>query len=179
MNQPWVYMCPPSWTPSHLPPHPIPLGHPSAPALSALSHALNLDTGNLEYSGSSLEDSTAFLFTSLEVGFCYCCHRVYVCIHIFSEVSMCVYVIHCNKSVAFLRCNYPPPEISWWWEIIYRRTPWTITHQAPLSMGFSRQEYWSGQSYSSRGDLPLPGIKTRSPVLQADSLPSEPPGKSI
>ena len=43
MNQPWVYMCSLSWTSSYLPPHPIPLGHPSAPALSTLSHALNLD----------------------------------------------------------------------------------------------------------------------------------------
>ena len=43
MNLPWVYMCSPSWTPSHLPPHPIPLGHPSAPAPSALYHASNLD----------------------------------------------------------------------------------------------------------------------------------------
>ena len=43
MNQPWVYMCSPSWPPSHLPPHPIPLGHPSAPALGTLSHASNLD----------------------------------------------------------------------------------------------------------------------------------------
>ena len=43
MNQPWVYMCSPSWTPSQLLPHPIPQGHPSAPALSALINALNLD----------------------------------------------------------------------------------------------------------------------------------------
>ena len=43
MNLPWVYMCSPSWTPSHLLPHPIPLGHPSAPALSTLYHASNLD----------------------------------------------------------------------------------------------------------------------------------------
>ena len=135
-----------------------------------------LDTGNLEYSGRSLEDSIAFLFTSLEVGFCYCGHRVCVGIHIFSKVSMYVYVIHCDRSVAFLRCNYPPPEISRWWEVIYRRTPWTITLQAPLSMEFSRQEYWSGQPYPSPGDLPNPEIKT---VLQADSLPSEPPGKPI
>ena len=42
-NQSWVYMCSPSWTPSHLLPHPIPQGHPSAPALSTLSHASNLD----------------------------------------------------------------------------------------------------------------------------------------
>ena len=56
-------------------------------------------------------------------------------------------------------------------------TPWTIACQAPLSMGFSRQEYWSGLPFPSPGDLPNPGIEPRSPALQADSLPSEPPGK--
>ena len=49
--------------------------------------------------------------------------------------------------------------------------------QAPLSMGFSRQEYWSGWSFLSPGDLPDPGIEPRSSTLQADSLPSEPLGK--
>ena len=58
-------------------------------------------------------------------------------------------------------------------------TPWTVPHQASLSMAFSRQEYWSGLPYSSPGDLPVTGIKARSPPLQADSLPSEPPGSSI
>ena len=56
-------------------------------------------------------------------------------------------------------------------------TPWTVAHQAPLSMGFSRQEYWSGLLCLPPGDLPNPGIEPRSPALQADSLPSEPPGK--
>ena len=55
---------------------------------------------------------------------------------------------------------------------------WTVARQASLSMGFSRQEYWSGQPFSPPGDLPDPGMQHRSPVLQADSLPSEPPGKS-
>ena len=58
-------------------------------------------------------------------------------------------------------------------------TPWTVAHQAPLSMEFSRQEYWSGLPVPSPGDVPDPGIKPRSPALQADSLPSEPQGKSI
>ena len=49
-------------------------------------------------------------------------------------------------------------------------TPWTIVHQAPLSMEFSRQEYWSGLPFPSPGDLPDPGIEPRSSVLQADSL---------
>ena len=52
------------------------------------------------------------------------------------------------------------------WEI-----PWSIAHQAPLSMGFPRQEYWHGQPFSSPGDLPDPGIEPASPVMQADSLP--------
>ena len=57
-------------------------------------------------------------------------------------------------------------------------TPWTVACQAPLSMGFSRQEYWSGLPFSSPGDLPNPGIKPGSPELQADSLLAEPQGKS-
>ena len=56
-------------------------------------------------------------------------------------------------------------------------TPWTVAHQALLSMGFSRQEYWSGLPFPSPGNLPNPGIKPRSPALQADALISEPPGK--
>ena len=56
-------------------------------------------------------------------------------------------------------------------------TPWTVAHQAPLSMGFSRQEYWSGLPFPSPGDLPSPGIEPRSPALQADALTSVPPGK--
>ena len=49
-------------------------------------------------------------------------------------------------------------------------TPWTVAHEAPLSMGLPRQEYWSGLSFPSPGDLPDPGIETASPALQADSL---------
>ena len=56
-------------------------------------------------------------------------------------------------------------------------TPWTVDNQAPPSMGFSRQEYWSGLPFPSPGDLPDPGIEPRSPALQADALTSEPPGK--
>ena len=58
-------------------------------------------------------------------------------------------------------------------------TPWAVACQAPLSMGFSRQEYWSGLPCPSPGDLPNPGIKLRSPALQADSLLSKPLGKPI
>ena len=48
---------------------------------------------------------------------------------------------------------------------------WTVAHQAPLSMGFSRQEYWGGFPCPPPGDLPNPGIEPGSPALQADSLP--------
>ena len=57
--------------------------------------------------------------------------------------------------------------------------PWTVVGQAPPSMGFSRQEYWSGLPFPSPGDLPDSGIESRSPTLQADSLPSEPPGNLL
>ena len=56
-------------------------------------------------------------------------------------------------------------------------TLWAVACQAPLSMGFSRQEYWSGLPCPPPGDLPNPGIEPRSPTLQVDSLPAEPPGK--
>ena len=72
-------------------------------------------------------------------------------------------------------------ELEGWW---FRHScptlcdPMDCSPQAPLSIGFPRQEYWSGLPFPSPGDLPNPGIKTRSPGLQADSLPTEPPRKS-
>ena len=56
-------------------------------------------------------------------------------------------------------------------------TSWTVAHQAPPSMGFSRQEHWSGLPFPSPGDLPDPGIEPRSPALQADAFTSELPRK--
>ena len=58
-------------------------------------------------------------------------------------------------------------------------TPWTVACQAPLSMGFSRQGYWSGLPFPPSGDLPSLGIEPRSPALQADSLPTELGGKPL
>ena len=57
-------------------------------------------------------------------------------------------------------------------------TLWTVAHQPPLSMGSSRQGYWSGLPFPPPGHLPDPGIEPGSPALQADSLPSETPRKS-
>ena len=56
-------------------------------------------------------------------------------------------------------------------------TLWTVAYQASLSMGFSRQEYWSGLPFPSPGVLPDPGIEPGSPALEADAITSEPPGK--
>ena len=58
-------------------------------------------------------------------------------------------------------------------------TPWTVAYQTPLSMGFSRQEYWSGLPFSSPGDLPQAGIKPPSPALEGGFLTTEPPRKSL
>ena len=58
-------------------------------------------------------------------------------------------------------------------------TPWIVAYQASPSMGFSRQEYWSGVPLPSPGDLTDPGIEPRSPTLHADALTSEPPGKLL
>ena len=80
------------------------------------------------------------------------------------------------------------PELGWsnlclseWVKLLSRVrlfvTLWIVAHQAPPSMGFSRQEYWSGLPFPSPGDLANPGIKPGSPALQADALSSEPPGK--
>ena len=68
-------------------------------------------------------------------------------------------------------------EVKWLSHVQLSATPWTVAYQAPLSMEFSRQEYWSGLPFPSLGDLPNPGNEPRSSTLQADALPSEPPGR--
>ena len=57
--------------------------------------------------------------------------------------------------------------------------PWTVAHQIPLSMGFPRQEYWSGLPFPSPGDLPNPGTELASPALAGRFFTNEPPGKPI
>ena len=59
----------------------------------------------------------------------------------------------------------------------YCATPWIVAHQGPLSMEFSRQEYWSGLPFPTPGDVPDPGIQLTSLALQADSLSPEPPNR--
>ena len=58
-------------------------------------------------------------------------------------------------------------------------TPWTVAHQVPLSIGFPRQEFWTGLPFSSPRDIPDPGIKLTFPALVGGFFVTEPPGKSI
>ena len=84
-------------------------------------------------------------------------------------------------------CGLASPDTQQWWWWLSRSVvsdslppPWTVGRQAPLSMGFPRQEYQSGLPFPPPGDLPHPGIEARSPVspaLQVDSLPTKPLGK--
>ena len=82
-----------------------------------------------------------------------------------------------NSALKCHRIVFPFPKVSVAQSCPTLWTPWTIAYQAPLSMGFSRQEYWHRLPGPPPGNLPNPGIKLRSPALQADSLPSESPGK--
>ena len=80
------------------------------------------------------------------------------------------------KTLAFKKVKVKMKSLS---RVQLFATPLTVAYQAPLSMGFSRQECWSGLPFPSPGDLPDPGIESGSPALQADALSSEPPGKSL
>ena len=75
---------------------------------------------------------------------------------------------HCESRLLDLSCG---GLVTKSWQTLV--TPWTVSRQAPLSMGFSRQEYWSGLPFPPPGDLPDPGMEPGSPALQVDSLLTE------
>ena len=85
----------------------------------------------------------------------------------FSPESQLLNIYQCEKSESVNHFNHVQLFV----------TQWTVACQVPLSMGFSRQEYWSGQPFPSPGYPPIPGIELRSPALQVDSLSPVPPGK--
>ena len=90
------------------------------------------------------------------------CEVIYIVVLICISLIVRLTIFSCAYSLSHVR---------------FFATPWTVACQAPLSMGFSRQGYWSGLPFPSPSDLPNPGIEPVSPALQADSLLSEPPGK--
>ena len=93
-------------------------------------------------------------------------------------MCVCVCVCVCTHAQAHIvEAGTRPVNVCVLSHVQLFETLWTVAHQAPLSMGFSNQEYWSGLPCSSPGDLSNPGTEPRSLVFQADSLPSEPPGK--
>ena len=73
----------------------------------------------------------------------------------------------------FYWCTFKVSDVKSLSRVRLLATPWTVAYQAPPSMGFSRQDCWSGLPFPSPGDLPDPGIEPGSPTLQADTLPSE------
>ena len=87
------------------------------------------------------------------------------CQRMFKLPHNCTHLTYQQKKLKLLTC------------VRLFATPWTVAYQVPPSMGFTSQEYWSGLPFSSPGDLPKQGIEPGYPALQADALPSEPPGK--
>ena len=106
------------------------------------------------------------------------------CGHWCRILSQYTYVIAMSFTILYLLCSKlgslkKHVKVKSLGGVLLFVTPWTVAHQAPLSMGFSRHQYWSGLPSPSPGDLPDPGITPRSSSLQAEALalPSEPPGK--
>ena len=85
----------------------------------------------------------------------------------FQNVSNPYYISTCRSYYFYLQMKCEVQSLS---RVRLFATPWTVACQAPLSMGFSRQEYWSGLPFPSPGDLPNPGIEPGSPALQADAF---------
>ena len=82
-----------------------------------------------------------------------------------------------DRTWQMLRVSSVPGSL--WLQLSLGDIMWTVARPAPLSTGFSRQEYWSGQPFPSPGDLPDPRIEPGSPALRADTLSPEPPGKLL
>ena len=103
--------------------------------------------------------------------------------HFFFFLFVVDFVIHWNETAKGLHAVTLKAKVKVKVKSLSRvwlfATPWTVTYQAPPSFEFSRWEYWSGLPFPSPGDLADPGIGPGSPTLQADTLPSEPPGKTL
>ena len=106
------------------------------------------------------------------------CVRVCVCVCVCVRARVCASFKMWSVELGELN-QYGGSEVKSLSCVRLFATPWTIAYQAPPSMGFFRQEYWSGLPFSSPEDLPNPGIEPGSPTLQADTLTSEPPGKPV
>ena len=87
--------------------------------------------------------------------------------------------VHCYSPFHYMFLHFRIYVLSRFSRVSLFATLWTVAHLSPLSVGFSRQEYWNGFPFPSPRKLGDPGIEPASPALQADALPSEPPRKLI
>ena len=117
------------------------------------------------------EEALHFQFASLNTHVCVC-----VCVCLCVSVCVCVCVSVCVNEMEQEEAEITGGIVTESCPTLV--TPWSVAHQAPLSMGFYRQDYWSGLSFPSPGDLPDPGIEPGSPQLPAGSLPTGLPGNS-
>ena len=146
-------------------PSAVPLGCLRAPVLSVLLHASNLHWSSIShiiiymFQCYSLKSSHPRLLSQSPK----------IC-----SLQLCLFCCLAYRVIVTIFLSEWVKSLSCVWLFA---TPWTVAYQDPLSMGFSRQEYWSGLPFSSPGDLPDPGIESQSPTLQADTLTSKPPGK--
>ena len=106
-------------------------------------------------------------------------YKQYDCALLLSSVQFISVTQLCPTLCDPMNCSLAPSVCQLRGHVWPFATSWTVARQAPLSMEFSRQKYWSGLPFPSPGDFPDPGIEPGSPALQADSLPSEPVGKPL
>ena len=126
-----------------------------------------------EAKANSNDNYVSILSTNHSLNFSYPCLNFLINKVLYSWLQLHILKLHL---IIHLRKEKKAKSLS---HVRLFATPWTIAYEAPPSMGFSRQEYWSGLPFPSLGDLPDPGIKPGSPTLQADALPSEPPEGSV
>ena len=170
MNLPQIYMCSHPEPSSLLPPHTIPLGCLIAPAPSIQYHASNLDWRLVSYmilymfQCHSPKSSHPLPLPQSPVQSSFVL-RLILTMEFPEQLlnfSKHIFVL-CQAFITVLG------EVKWRREVAQScwtlATPWTVVHQTPRSMGFSRHEYWSGLPFPSSGDLPDPGIEPRSPAL--------------
>ena len=126
-----------------------------------------------EAKAKSNDNYVSILSTNHSLNFSYPCLSVLINKALYSWLQLHILKLHV---ILYLRKEKKAKSLSRSWLFV---TSWTVAYQAPQSMEFSRQEYWSGLPFPSPGDLTDPGIKPGSPTLQADALPSEPPEGSV
>ena len=97
----------------------------------------------------------------------------YICVYAYTQPYVFIYAHSCTRLIC-VHVHLMRSSV-----VSNSATLWTVARQGPLSLGFPRQEYWSGLLFPSPGDLPPPGIEPRSSALQVDSLLSEPLGKPV